>query len=304
MGSKRIKQLSNWEAWVQILRVSNAPTIISNVLVGIALAIQSHNIEYSHLKNPPPLDFIKPALIVSIILLCIYFGGMILNDAFDVSLDKERRPERPIPQGIITAKTAWSTGLCLLAVSILFSLRINVETIVSTCMLSACVLLYTFLHHRMISSIVLMGVCRALVYVTAFTAFFSIFPTQLIGYCIAIAVYTGLLTCIGKSEHLNNSKNTLLLCLMYLNAIIPAFLFGSAFSLHWFVLFVFICWITLAIRYFNVLRLPKQGMHTLLSGFCLLDCVFLATMQEYSIMIVSFICFVFTVAMHRKVSGT
>ena len=113
MGRNRIKFLSTTEAWLQILRISNAPTVISNVMVGLALAIQAHRIEYSDVINPPPFHFLKPIFVISIVLLCLYFAGMVLNDAVDAKRDRTVRPQRAIPQGVITVQAALSRGLPL-----------------------------------------------------------------------------------------------------------------------------------------------------------------------------------------------
>lgn len=63
-------------------RVSNLPTVWSNVLAGAALAGAAG-------VSPPALV----ALMIAISLF--YVGGMWLNDAFDAEIDARERPERP-----------------------------------------------------------------------------------------------------------------------------------------------------------------------------------------------------------------
>ncbi len=53
--------------------------------------------------------------------VCLYAGGMILNDHADRELDARLRPERPIPRGQITANTALVLGLAVLATGLLCS---------------------------------------------------------------------------------------------------------------------------------------------------------------------------------------
>ena len=173
-----------------ILRLSNAPTVISNVMVGLALAIQSHRIEFSNLSNPPPFNFIKPIIIVSVALLCLYFAGMVLNDAIDAKRDRKLRPERPIPQGVISTRVASVTGIILIAVSLFLSWRLQPQTVMYTGILGGTVIAYTLLHRFLLPAIVLMGGCRALVYIVAFSAFFSVIPEQLVTYCAAVGIYT------------------------------------------------------------------------------------------------------------------
>ncbi|MBD5656399.1 MAG: UbiA family prenyltransferase, partial [Candidatus Eremiobacteraeota bacterium] len=75
-----------WRVALRLGRVSNLPTVWSNVLAGVVLA-----------GRPA-----SGAGIVALALGCalLYVGGMLLNDAFDHPLDARERPERPIPAGI------------------------------------------------------------------------------------------------------------------------------------------------------------------------------------------------------------
>ena len=81
--------MSEPQAWFNMLRISNAPTIFSNVMVGLALAIQSHSLEWSGTSTPPRLDFLKILFVISVAILLMYFSGMIFNDAMDAKRDKK-----------------------------------------------------------------------------------------------------------------------------------------------------------------------------------------------------------------------
>ena len=48
--------------------------------------------------------------------LAFYAAGMVLNDVFDVALDRRERPERPLPSGTIAVGTAAAVGRGLLTV--------------------------------------------------------------------------------------------------------------------------------------------------------------------------------------------
>ena len=50
--------------------------------------------------------------------VCLYAGGMVLNDALDVAKDAAERPDRPIPAGEVTARTATAFAAGLLAVGV------------------------------------------------------------------------------------------------------------------------------------------------------------------------------------------
>ena len=62
------------------------------------------------------LASLEPVQIVRLTLLCVasaclYLAGMTLNDAFDADIDREERPERPIPSGRVSLSTAPRTGI-------------------------------------------------------------------------------------------------------------------------------------------------------------------------------------------------
>src|SRR5262245_34732641 len=85
-------------------RVSNLPTVWSNVLAGTVLAGG---------------EVWRPAtLLVLLAISLLYVGGMYLNDAFDRDIDALERPTRPIPAGLIAANTVFAAGFGLLLAGI------------------------------------------------------------------------------------------------------------------------------------------------------------------------------------------
>ena len=74
---------------LQLGRISNLPTVWSNVLVGALL-------------GGATLDDARLPLLMAAMSL-FYVGGMFLNDAFDRTFDARHRPERPIPSGQVRA---------------------------------------------------------------------------------------------------------------------------------------------------------------------------------------------------------
>jgi hypothetical protein len=150
-----------------------------------------------------------------------------------------------------------------------------------------------------------MAICRGLVYITAITAFSTPYTFALVIFCGAIGIYTSLLTFIGSSEHDGQLKHSWLVWATLIPALIPALLFGPESPITWFTFIAFAGWIYVAWHHFvassnNVI----SGMHTLLSGFALLDCLLIASLGEYYIMLTSAICFVLTIAAQRKILGT
>ncbi len=133
-------------------RVSNLPTVWSNCLAGWWLGGGGN---YWKL----------PFLFLGISLL--YTGGMFLNDAFDEEFDRQRRAERPIPSGKISASLVWRFGFGQLALGILLLLVCGKIAAVCAALLALTILLYDFTHKFFNASPWLMGACRFWVYVIA-----------------------------------------------------------------------------------------------------------------------------------------
>ena len=133
-------------------RVSNLPTVWSNCLAGWWLGGGG--------------NFKKlPLLLLGVSAL--YIGGMYLNDAFDEDFDRQRRPERPIPSGKISARQVWRWGWAWLALGIVLLLIFGQTTGALALLLALFILIYNAMHKFITASPWLMGACRFWVYVIA-----------------------------------------------------------------------------------------------------------------------------------------
>ena len=70
---------------LSLARVSNSPTVVTNVLAGAALAGGQG----------------APAALLALAMVLFYTAGMYLNDLCDLARDRRERPERPLPSGLI-----------------------------------------------------------------------------------------------------------------------------------------------------------------------------------------------------------
>lgn len=133
-------------------RVSNLPTVWSNCLAGWWLG------GGENYQNLPWLFFGVTAL---------YLGGMFLNDAFDVDFDRQHRPERPIPSGVISVPVVWAWGMAWLVLGAVSLIILGKITGVLALILLVCILLYDATHKAITASPLLMGMCRFWIYVIA-----------------------------------------------------------------------------------------------------------------------------------------
>ncbi len=293
MGSEATKPISKLHAWLIMVRISNAPTVISNILAGTAIAI---TMQSKYWTWTPAYD-----LFFGVCILAIYFAGMILNDAFDSNHDKKYRPDRPIPSGVIPKSAAWVVGLAILGAVSFFGIgHFAAKDLI---LLVVAVLLYTFFHRWLIPAIVFMALCRGLVYLIVANPILGADHAQLITFCIAIAFYTAVLTFIGRFE---NKKNASYAWITWLLLLPPIYVVCTHFPNTQFAfipLSFMSYWIWLAWNNFKSNK-KIDGMHRILSGFCLLDCVLATTLEQYVIAGLCVLCFFITVGFHRKIIGT
>ncbi len=95
-------------AWLQLLRIAAVFTAIADTWMGLVVATGT-------------LLPIERSLIVTLSTICLYLAGMVLNDWFDVEVDRHERPQRPLPSGRISLSVAAAVGWGLLASGILLA---------------------------------------------------------------------------------------------------------------------------------------------------------------------------------------
>ncbi len=167
--------------------MSNLPTVWSNVLAGVALSER---------------DASRATLAaLCAILSLFYVAGMMLNDAFDRAADTRERPERPIPAGHVRTGTVFIVGATLLAAGIaLLALRSAASAKVGVA-LAVTIVIYDAWHKQNPLAPLLMGACRALVYLAAAVSvgWVHVGGFALPAGCAAVAVYVACLTAVSSS---------------------------------------------------------------------------------------------------------
>jgi len=133
-------------------RVANLPTVWSNCLAGWWLGGGGNGWKL-------------PFLFLGVSLL--HTGGMFLNDAFDADFDRQRRLERPIPSGKISAQLVWRLGFGQLGMGIFLLLFCGQMAVGAAFFLALFILFYNFSHRFFTASPWLMGACRFWIYAGA-----------------------------------------------------------------------------------------------------------------------------------------
>ena len=285
---------------LELGRVSNLPTVVSNVLCGAALAGES--------PRAAPL-----ALAVTAGVL-FYVGGMFLNDAFDAAIDAKERPERPIPSGRARRETVLgigfgllAAGLALLVMGISFT-PAGVALPLAGVLTAGAVVIYDRWHKGFALSPVVMGLCRAGLYLMGA---FAVAAEP--DYGVFVAAFTLLLYIVGLT-HIARFEN------------------ASTVGRAWPALFVFAplllalaqpiarvhagrpmlgLAVVSALWSLRSLKFARAGgrnigraVVTLIAGISLLDAVFAASREAFALAVLSIACFGLTLLGQGAIRGT
>lgn len=105
--------------WLRLVRLPNLATAVADVLAGFLVCAQGA----AALAWPPGACWL--AILASV---AFYAAGMILNDVYDLALDRSERPERPLPGGAIALRTAAAAGTALLTLAAAAACAVSVVT--------------------------------------------------------------------------------------------------------------------------------------------------------------------------------
>jgi 4-hydroxybenzoate polyprenyltransferase len=181
-------------AWLRLLRIAALPSALSNILIGYLLAHQSWQ---------PSMPLVW--LLVS--SACLYLAGMVLNDVFDVEVDRKERPSRPIPSNAVSLSLARNVGYGLLAGGVLFAALASISSLGIAVLIATLVFLYDGPLKRTVFAPMTMGSCRTLnILLGASTA--AAIPSDVISYAVAIGVFVAGITWLAKREAAESQSNS------------------------------------------------------------------------------------------------
>ncbi|MCU0768023.1 MAG: UbiA family prenyltransferase [Burkholderiaceae bacterium] len=280
-------------------RISNLPTVWTNVLVGALLAGASLG------------DARLPLLMLALSLF--YVGGMFLNDAFDRNFDATHRPERPIPSGQVSAREVFSYGFGLLVAGMLcvaVSSRgpeglPSWRALSSGAALAGLIVLYDAHHKGNPLSPLIMGLCRVFVYLTAAFAVASALPAAVYHAALALLCHLIGLTYIAKQEHLQRIGNLWPLAFLAV-PVVYGLLLAIQQPAAWVPFTLYAAVLVYAMR---LLRRRAAGdvplaVVTLIAGMSVLDAVLLTGAGHWIPAGLALVAFLLTLLLQRWVSGT
>lgn len=289
---------SKLNAYLQLSRISNLPTVFSNVLVGFALVAGGGALEW------------PKALLAAVISALFYIGGMALNDLLDRDIDASERPGRPIPSGALSVREVTRFTFMCFGSGLILTLVFAPGARYVALALTGAIVAYDVLHKRWSASLVFMGLCRALVYalaaaIAAGSRLDSIAGVALFGGLLALYIIG--LTVVAQKEAAGRLgfRRWLAAAMIFLPFIVLLFTGGGDWRWAMGVGPLLLLWLIRSARF--IWQAPPKVVPAVLgwlAGISLLDAFFLTLTPFPGLSLAALACFAVTVWGHRRIAGT
>jgi len=191
-------------AYLLLARISNLPTVWTNVLAAYVVA--------GALRDSLPIASIAASL--------FYTAGMFLNDAFDAPFDATARADRPIPNGDVSRSEVFTIGVALMAAAGLMLLLLPHPTpaLLWGAALALAIVFYDYQHKGRAFGPMVMGACRALVYCTAAAGAIGLVTVPVAVAAVVMWIYIVVLTWIAKTPGMGHLVPFLLAGICFVDA--------------------------------------------------------------------------------------
>ena len=136
--------------YLTLFRLPNVFTAPSNILAGYYTVVEPANASGLHLA----------ILIICSILL--YLSGIVLNDYFDIEVDRRERPLRPLPAGTVSKRKVLLIGIVFIIAANFISLLVSTSTFIIAAILSGTIVSYDYRMKYSVYGPGMMGAARAL----------------------------------------------------------------------------------------------------------------------------------------------
>ncbi len=270
-----------------LARISNLPTVVTNVMAGIALAGGGWD---------------QRMLSLTAAMSMLYTAGMYLNDVCDYAADQRERPGRPLVQGLVTRRAAAGVAIVLFVLGSLCLAMVSTAALIAGIVLIGFIAAYNAWHKTNPGAPFLMAVCRALVYVTVGLAAGSEWDPRVPAVVALVMLYViGLTVIARRGGHAAPPRCWPIALLLLLP--VPWFLSEGDGLWMWaaaLFLGLWVLWSVLLVRRLKVGR----GIMQLIAGIALLDVLILLMMQQQGMAVVAVGLFGVTLFWQRYVSGT
>jgi UbiA prenyltransferase family len=280
--------MSSASAWLGLARISNTPTVVSNTVAGAVLASVAAGA--------------GTVAVVALAMALFYTAGMILNDVLDLGVDRRERPERPLPSGAVALRSAVVAVVALFVAGAALLLAAGVEPFLAGLGLIALIVLYDAWHKGNALSPVLMGGCRALVYVIAALAVVGSVAWEVWGAAGLLLIYVVGLTAVAKAEATGRSPAWPAVAVL---APIPYFIAVSPTLATVLLAVAFGAWTLWTLQRMRADHRIGPAVGRLIAGVALFDAVAAGSAGgSAAAVLVCVAAFAATIALQTKIAGT
>ncbi len=290
MGTRGAWRVNRFNAYLRLARVSNLPTVWSNVLAGSAIAggLEGYGL-----------------IVAMLAASLLYTAGMFLNDAFDREIDAVERPGRPLSSGAVAPSTVWSAGIGMLIAGAVLFATFGLKAAAAGAVLAVSIILYDAWHKGNSIAPFIMGLCRALVYIATAAAAGSVFSMPLLSAALALLAYVAGLTFAAKEESFDRVQAWWPLVLLAL-PLIRGLALGWSDLPTLLLVVVTTAAIAVALRWLKR-RSPGdvgRAVSLLIAAIALTDAVAAATAGNTGVAIICCGLFLLTLLFQRVIPGT
>ncbi len=188
--------------WLELLRLPNIFTAVADVTMGFLVVQVAAEGDVTWQMQPAEAATLLLLVAASSLL---YAAGVVLNDVLDIDLDRQQRPERPIPSGRVSLRAARRAGWLLLAfgaaLTWIAAFRAgHVRPGLIGVLLAAAVVLYDLGLKRTPLGPVGMGACRMLNVLLGISVLAGPFQSEHFLIAGGIGVYVAGITWLARNE--------------------------------------------------------------------------------------------------------
>ena len=265
--SQRLKE------YLLLIRLPNVFTAPSNILTGYFAAVTVAEANSVHLT----------ALMVSSGLL--YIGGIVLNDYFDVEIDKRERPFRPLPSGNISKRHALAIAIVAMLIANTIALVLGPISFAVSLLLTFAIIVYDYRLKHGLSGPFAMGSARFLNVILGASPvllYLNSHSYAIVGTAAAsLFLYIVAITLLSKKETGNERPNSTIVFLMVFGVISAVATLGLLLQLQWAFLVnlsIFAVVMIVTLRQYLMKELPsvQKAVRNMVISVIILDSIFVS----------------------------
>jgi 4-hydroxybenzoate polyprenyltransferase len=257
--SKQLKE------YLLLIRLPNVFTTPSNILAGYFAAVTVAEANSGDLV---------PLMISSGLL---YVAGIVLNDYFDIEIDKKERPSRPLASGTISKRHALAIAIVALLIANTMALIVDLTSLAVSLALTVAIIAYDYRLKYSISGPFAMGITRFLNIILGASP--VLLYVGAISYTIIGAAAASLFLYVVAGNEKPNSTIAFLMVFGVIAAIIALGLL--VVQLHWAFLLnlsIFATVMTITFKQHLMTDLPsvQKAVRNMVISIIILDSVFIS----------------------------